>query len=401
MPPKKPVSKSAPKRTVRRTAPRIEDLPATDRIPLLLYRRIAITFTVLVAAALLIVVYLSTMQAVIHIKPTQSALKTEFIAQIMEVPINPTDVAGQVRSGVVAKTQTFKSSGTGAVQVEGLAEGTVTLHNDQSSAQQLVVKTRLLDPKGTQFRLLESVNVPAKGSVVAKVRADVKGAVGDIAPSKFTIPGLSEAKQLLVYAQSAEAFTGGVTSLSVVTQEEIDASAMVLKNSLKEDAVTMMRAESAKGFSGEAFFDEITKQSVSIEPNTQADAYDVTLEVKVTGVFFDKEAIERIAEQKLYDQIGQGHELVSVDKEHEVITVDKYNLEDHTASLRVELTGQSVSSRTSESLDLDRFLGLSEKEVQDLLVTEGIASEVRVEFFPFWVKTVPRLKDHVSIKISE
>lgn len=401
MPPKKPVSKSAPKRAVRRTTPRLEDLPATDRIPLLLYRRIAITFTVLVAAALLIVVYLSTMQAVIHLTPTQSALKSEFIAQVMGVPVSGTDVAGEIRSGTVGKTQTFKASGTGAVQEEGFSEGTVVLHNDQSSAQQLVVKTRLLDPSGVQVRLLDSVTVPAKGAIEAKVRADVKGAGGDLAPTKFTIPGLSEAKQQLVYAQSSSAFSGGVKTLAVVTQEEINGSIETLKQSIKEDAITMMRAESAKSFSGEAFFEEISSQSVSIEPNTQADSYDVTLEVTVTGVFFDKDAIEKIAEQKLYDQIGQGHELISINKEQEVITVDKYNLEDRTASLRVELTGQSVSSRTSESLDLDRFLGLRAEEVRDLLVTEGVATEVRVEFFPFWVKTIPRLKDHVSIKIGE
>ncbi len=401
MPPKKPVSRSSSKRPVRRSTPRIEDLPATDRIPLLLYRRIAITFTVLVAAALLIVVYLSTMQAVIHVRPTQSSLKAEFIAQIMGVPVSPTDVAGEVRSGTVGKTETFKASGTGAVQLEDFAEGTVTLHNNQSSAQQLIVKTRLWDPKGIQFRLLETVNVPAKGTVTAKVRADVKGATGDLAPTKFTIPGLSEAKQLLVFGESTTAFTGGVRSLAVVTKEEMNGSLETLKKTLIEDAKTMMRAESGKGFSGEAFFDEISNQSVSIEPNTQADQYDITLEVKVTGVFFDKNAIEKIAEQKLYDQIGQGHELVSVDKEHGVITVDKYNLEDHTASLRVELTGESISSRTSESLDLDRFLGLNADEVRNLLVTEGVATEVNVEFFPFWVRTVPRLKDHVSIKISQ
>ena len=401
MPPKKTVKKTSPKRTVRKTSPRIEDIPATDRIPLMLYRRIAVTFTVLVAAVLLIVVYLSTMQAIIRVRPMQTTLKTEFIAEAVSVPVNETDVAGQVRSGTLGKTQTFKASAEGAIEIDDFAEGTVTLHNNQSSAQPLVVRTRLLSPEGVQIRLTEGVTVPAKGTIDAHVRADEKGKSGNIAAStRFTIPGLSEAKQTLVYADSVESFSGGVKLLSVITQEEIDTAIATLNTALTEDAKSMLRSESGKSFSGEAFFEEVAEQSVSIEPNTEAEAFDVTFGVKVIGVFFDKNAIEKIAERKLYDQLGQGHELVSIDKEHAVIMVDKYNSEEHTASLRVELTGQSITSRTSKALDVDRFLGMTSEQVEQALIVDGVATEANVDFFPFWVRKIPRLKDHVYIKIN-
>ncbi len=378
----------------------MQDIPATDRVPLLLYRRIATTFTVLVAAALLIVVYLSTMQAVIQVRPTQTTLKTEFIASAVAVPVGDTDVVGEVKSGTVGKTETVKASGKGAVEIEDFAQGIVTLYNDMSSPQQLVVTTRLLSPQGVQVRLIQSVSVPAKGTIDARVKADDKGAKGNLAPTKFTIPGLNEAKQKLVYAQSMEAFTGGSRSLAVVTKEEIDAAVAKLRASLLEDAKSMLKAEVIQKISGDAFFDEVTEQKVSIEPNTQADQYEVTLGLNVTGVFFDKDALVKIAERRLYDQLSQGNEIVSVDTDKMLITVDKFNLADKTASLRVELTAQSITSRTSKALDLDRFLGMNEDEVAKLLTSDGTATDVNVDFFPFWVRTIPRLKDHVYIKIN-
>lgn len=399
MPPKKTAPKRPVKRSAKKPESRIEDLPATDRIPLLLYRRIAITFTVLVVAALLIVVYLSTMQAVIRVRPTQTVLKTEFIAQAVSVPVADTDIAGEVRSGSVGKTETITASGTGAVEQEDFATGKVVIHNDLSTAQPLVAKTRLLSADGVQVRLTETVTVPAKGTVEASVKADEKGKAGNVPAGRFTVPGLNEAKQKLVYAESSEAFTGGVRSMAVVSQEEIDTAVAALRTRLLEDAKSMLRSQGTT-MSGEAFFDEVTEQKVSIEPNTQADRFDVTLGITVTGAFFDKDAIVKIADRKLYDQVGQGHELVAIDHDRMVLTVDKVNKEEQTASLRVELTGQAITSRTSKALDLNRFLGMTEDEVTNLLMSEEVATEVNVDFFPFWVRTIPRLKDHVYIKIN-
>ena len=55
-----------------------EDLEITQpaAVPLIMYRRIALTFIVLVAAALLAVLYLSTVQAIIHVDSTEESITT-------------------------------------------------------------------------------------------------------------------------------------------------------------------------------------------------------------------------------------------------------------------------------------------------------------------------------------
>src|SRR3989338_4000025 len=171
-------------------------------IPLIMYRRIALTLIVLVVCALLAVLYLSTVQAVIHVESTQEPVTTEFVANVFATPTRPTDVKGQVISGSLGKTQSFTPTGTSSKTVEDISTGTVKIYNNLSFAQSLVATTRLLSQEGVLFRLKSAVTIPAGGSVDAPVYADLPGVSGDIKPTRFTIPGLSEVRQASVYAES-------------------------------------------------------------------------------------------------------------------------------------------------------------------------------------------------------
>ena len=368
-------------------------------IPLIMYRRIALTFIVLVVCALLAVLYLSTVQAVIHVQSTQAPVTTEFVANVFATPTRPTDVKGQVISGSLGKTQSFTPTGTSSKTVEDISTGTVKIYNNLSFAQSLVATTRLLSQEGVLFRLKSAVTIPAGGSVEAQVYADLPGASGDIKPTRFTIPGLSEARQSAVYAESSEAFMGGVSTIAIVSQEEMDAVALTLQETLMNDAKEMLVVEADETFSGDSYDVEVVEKTFNIEPGTEAKAFEVTLTIKVTAVFYDKQALEKIAIAKLYEGLGQGQEFVQVDPNTMVVSVDGVNQERQEANIHVTLSGLAIPSQTSDALHVARFVGMTEQEVRDLLLGEGVAAGVQVDFFPFWVKTVPRLKDHIYIDI--
>jgi hypothetical protein len=379
----------------------VEDLEITQpaAVPLIMYRRIALTFIVLVAAALLAVLYLSTVQAVIHINSTEKPITTEFVANVFEVPTRTTDVRGQVVSGTLGKTQTFEPTGDSSKTVEDIARGTVTITNNLTFAQSLVATTRLLSESGVLFRLEDGVSIPAGGSVEAEVYADVAGESGNIQPTRFSIPGLSVQRQESVYATSMEAFTGGIYSVAVVSQEELDAASSELEGTLLEDAKAMLIAEVGETFSGQSYDVEVVEKTFSIEPDTEAQSFDVTLTLKVTAVFFDQEALGKIAVAKLYEGLGQGQEFINVNASNMVVSVEAVDEEAGQANILVSLAVPAITSRTSEALQVGRFVGMSEEEVRELLVGDGVATDVTVEFFPFWVSSVPRLKDHIYIDI--
>jgi hypothetical protein len=395
-----PVKKISKKRiTVKKGEVPIAPLGEPGAVPLLLYRRIAVTFMFVVAAALLTILYLSTVQAVIHINSTQTPLGAEFITDVLPNPTQETDVRGAIAVGTLGRTQTFQASGESKKQIDGIATGEVVITNNLSFAQPLVENTRLLSPEGVLFRLKNGVTVPAGGSVSVMVYADEPGAGGDIQPTGFTIPGLSAARQVSVFAQSSTAFTGGVSEVAVVLKEEIDASVVVLTNTLVSDALAMLKEEVGDTYTGVASSVEEIERVVSIEPGTEAAQYDVNLSLKIAAVFYDKEALREIAVRKLYESLGQGQTFASVGADAMSVEVALYDETTQHANVRVVLSGIAISAQTNEALDVGRFVGLGEEEVRALLINDGIATSVNVEFFPFWVKTIPRLKDHIYIDI--
>jgi hypothetical protein len=396
------IRKSAAKKTSVKKIVAIEDLdihqPAA--MPLMMYRRIAVTFTVLVAATLVIVLFLATVQAVIKVSSTQEPISTEFVANVFETPTRANDIRGVVLSGTVGETRSFDASGEGTKAVEAAAIGQVTIYNNLSFVQPLIATTRFLSADGILFRLEDGVSVPAGGSVVAAVYADEEGASGDIEPTTFIVPGLSSIRQESVHAQSFEAFSGGVSYVSVVTESEMDVSVLALEDSLVADAKAMLVAETGEEYGDVSYSVEVLEKTFSIEPDAEVQNYEVTLSLKVTGVFYDSEALGKIALSKLYEGLGQGQEFMGVSADDIEVRVEGVDEEAQEANIFVKLSAPAITSQTSSALDVGRFVGMTEDEVRTLLIEDEIATEVDVEFFPFWIKTVPRLKDHIYIEIK-
>ncbi|MBI5793938.1 hypothetical protein HZA87_02520 [Candidatus Uhrbacteria bacterium] len=402
MPTKKTTTKK--RVAVKKPGPTIVpiDIHEPGAMPLMIYRRIAVTFVFVVSTVLVAVLYLSTMQAVIHVTSVQTPITTSFVVAVRGTGVENAAIAGRVVSGTLGKTQTITPSTDEASMkdVEGVATGSVTIYNGLTFDQGLVATTRLLSSEGVLFRLEDAVTVPSGGSVQAEVYADEPGASGDILPTKFTIPGLSAIRQASVYAESLEAFTGGITKVAIVSQEDIDEAVAQVQASLESDAQSMLETEVGDAFSWAVYSTAVQEQTVSIEPGSEAASFDVTLGIKVVGVFYDRPALESIAVHKLYEGLGQGQAFVSVDPSMIELTLDTIHEQDQEANVHVSFSANAITSTTNNALDVSRFVGMSERGVVDLLVGEGVATAVDVKFFPFWISHVPRLKDHIYIEIQ-
>ena len=397
-----PKRKAVPKKTAKASSTKKAAVPKHDSttVPLVMYRRIAVGFVVIVAFALMSVLYLATMQAVVHVDAVETVIESEYIISAVEVATSETDVPAEIFNGTLGKTVEVAPTGDGSVEIDAVATGQLSIHNNMTFAQPLVATTRFLSADGVLFRLSNQVNVPAGGTVDAEVYADVEGASGNIAATHFTIPGLSAAKQELVYADSAEVFVGGTFTRAVVSEAEMNTAADTLSGELLQDAMSMFREEATAGYDGELFDVNIQEKSFSIEPNTEADGYEVTMTIEIGAVFYNTEVLENLVVRKLYEGLGQGQEFVDTGLGDLEISIESYSDEDGEASLLTSLKGRAITSRASDALSVERFVGLSGDEVSSLLVGEGVAENVWVEFFPFWVNSIPQLKDHIYIEIE-
>lgn len=389
--------RSVKKAPVRRRVSEEEIPPATS---LALYRRIAVAFVVCVAILLATVLYVATMQAVIRIAPVEETRSTEFLLDVVSVPTRAQEIRGTVLTGRLSRTLTATPSGQGTKEIEGISRGTVTLINTGSTSQVLVKTTRLLTSENILFRIDADVTVPAGGQVDVPAYADAPGASGDIGPTRFTIPGLSVALQKVIYAENASPFVGGRVSVSAVSQSDIDRAIAELRTVLEQDGMSMLRTEAGSGLSGESFTSTIIEQVVSVEAGAEASTFDVTLTLEETGVFFDLEAVKQIAEQELYTTLTPGTAFAQMHLDALQVSVEKIDLTSKTGNIRVYLDGRAVSSLTSPELAPGRFVGMTEREVRDMLVAEGVAEDVSIEFFPPFVKRIPRLRDHIFVEIQ-
>lgn len=383
------------KRTTKRKVSAPKPSPSLN-----LYRRIAVTFVIATFATLAVVVYLSFSRATILITPAAHAVSTTFVADVVGVPADETDVEGIVVSNTFEQASQSVLSGDSVIPVDAKAVGEVTIYNTTNNDQPLVVNTRLLSPENILFRLDEGVTVPAQGSVAVAVHADVAGASGDIGPTRFTIPGLNETLQKVIYAESTEAFTGGVVGLRIVEQEDLDWAATQLENEMLEAAKETLRLQAGADYSGEAFVTEVLEKRSDTQPGVEATSIGIALKMKVVAVFYDADALFALAQAKLYEQMAQGMAVQEVSVDDMQVTIDDYDEVSQIINLSITLAGNATLSPTNTLLDKQQFVGRGAAEVKTALESSDAIKTVEIRFTPFWLKRLPTLKDHIKIVIE-
>ena len=365
-----------------------------------LYRRIAVGFIALVGAILILTLFVTTVNVTIKITPTEQPVETEFIVNVLPTGGAEGTIQGLVTTKIIEQSKSFEPQGEEKKQVVGKSGGTITVYNTTSKAQPLVATTRFLSSEGILFRLDDGVFVPANGQIEAVIRADQPGPQGDIDPGRFTIPGLASSLQPVIYGESVEPMSGGVSYVSVITQEDIDSAGEVLQKELLATAKEELRLEAPSGFDGEIFSTKIVEKVSDTLPDVETDAFVISMTLESTGLFYNKSGLENVVGMKLFEQVKKGQELVSVDWDGLQVELLRQD-ENQSANVKMMVTGSSIISPTHELLAKTGLVGETEEEILSSLVEAGLAETIDVDFFPPWVDTVPSLRDHIKIKIQK
>lgn len=397
--------------TTRKLTPRVikpvEVKPSEPVVPpnpsLRLYRRIAGSFIGVVVVLILIVLVLSTTKAVVRVTPQPREVEASFLVDVVKDGVAEGEVLGSVIEQTFEQAKTFVVTGAEQKEVLDKAGGTVTIINNSSRTQPLVATTRLLSSGGVLFRLDEGVTVPAGGSVVAQVHADQVGPTGDIGPDKFSIPGLVTSLQPLIYAESSAAMSGGQKMVSVVAEGTLDELAGQLSAEISAFGQEQLRLVGKENFDGEAFVVEAVSKESDTKPGEEKESVTISMKVKIVAVFFDGLVLENLVKAKLYESLADG--FVFKDSLDEIglleVAISDAQHGSDQASLRVTAAQSSVVSNTSSFLRPESLIGKTPEEVENYLVSAGLASHVSVWFFPPWLRKVPSMVDHVTVDVVD
>ena len=310
------------------------------------------------------------------------------------------------------KRQSQEFTATGQRQVNDKAKGIITVYNEYSSSPQpLVEKTRFVSEGGQTFRLIKTTTVPGaqilEGKIVGSsidvdVVADQPGGEYNIGPGRFTIPGFQGTpKYNAFYGQSKSAMAGGASGLlKVVTQEDYNKAKNELWQSLQPALDSEFKNQLPSGLKiiDGAQKEEITGVDSTVTVGSPADKFTMTIKGAATVVLFDEKDILEIIRKKLADKLNNNDLSLVTDKiDYQLTSVD-YARGQITA--KVSVSGKLVWKINTDDLKKE-ISGQNEKGIRDIFSRHSEVSEVKVSFWPFWVKNVPNNLDKVIIKVSE
>lgn len=375
----------------------LDTAPIPSQQPVRFYKLIALSFLFVTLILLGTIIFMSAKRAAITIITKSEPLEVTDIITLDPADANAV-VPGLVTTTLVVHEKVFSPEGTRTEDAQ--AEGTVTLVNETDAAQPLIATTRVLSKEGVLFRLKEATTVPAKGEVNARVYADLKGSSGNIGPTTFTIPGLNEDKQKVIYAKSESAMSGGVRTFGVVDQEDVSKAEKVLLEEIKAKGVEKLKVNEKEGMTGVFEVVQYTFEKVD-EVGEEVDSFILNCRATVVGVWYDSAKAKAFAEDVLKKRVVDNSEVLSSMEPTPSIVLESYDLEKGTAKLNVSHRGLVNIDENSQELQKSNFFGKSEDEVKRYVMSLKHVEGVEMMFKPLWNRSVPRVAKNVEIIIRE
>ncbi|MEK7131445.1 MAG: hypothetical protein AAB797_01765, partial [Patescibacteria group bacterium] len=364
--------------------------------PVGFYRTIAVSFLVVTLVLLGVIIFFTSKKAIIVV-----VAKTDNKNVNLDINVAKQKTGGSAIIGIVTTTEfkwTQKYFPTGNKTVNGLAVGSVTLYNDTGAAQPLVKTTRLLTPAGVLFRMADRVVVPAKGQVSVNVYADQPGASGNIGPSKFTIPGLNEEKQKVIYADSAKDMVGGVRTVGVLTAEDLKAAESDYVEKVKQ-AVEGSLGQT-ESLNQKLVFVPAHSVSADRQAGEEVTEFNLTGTNTVVIVYYNSDELKSVLAKEITGRIDASTEKVlSVSKEPQV-SLGSYDLAKQQARLSVYQDVLVTLDANADKLAAGNFFGKSKDEIERYVFGLGHVVGVDVKFSPSWMRSAPAVADRIQVIVK-
>lgn len=304
--------------------------------------------------------------------------------------------------------RTVSVEATGEEYAEEKASGLITIYNEFSNSQQVLVKnTRFESPEGYIYRIDKNVTIPGMsngkpGSTQIEVYADEAGSEYNIEPSTFTIPGFKGAEQYdAFYAKSNSAMTGGKKGdYPIINDEDLAKAEEELQEGVEEELSKNVDELIPEGF---LFFDNA--YSIEEDRETKTDNGNVTLNLNayLHGVLLKEDRLEAYLYKETFDKTDPVEvknwenltfEFQNTDniKDAEELTFSvsgkiKFYRIINTETLAEELTG--ISIRDTEKIE--RIFNEESHPIHKAEVSK---------ISPFWMPTFPGNPEKIKINVN-
>ncbi len=373
-----------------------------------IYRRIAYFFIFLVFILLLTSAYFLLTKVVITLVPDQQRMSNNLIFDVKDkdsdASVSRSSIKGVVKTMQIEYKKAYPASGSEVIGKEAI--GQAIIFNNYSKSQMLVATTRLLSASGQLFRLKNTVNVPAGGSIKVEIYADEPTPEMAINPTKFNIPGLWAGLQDKIYAETKEKIVYQQKIKKHLIQKDIDNGIRDMRQQLLSKAKT----EINKKYNDydEVIYnidDDSIQSSIDAEVGDEINEANITMSAKVVVVAFKGQEASALAKKKFITSLSDNKELVNFDQKNIIYSLNNYNDIDGVATINATFEGKISLKKDSSVIDKEKIIGLNKKQLEIYLDNLEDVSGHEIKFYPSFLpdflKKVPRLPERINIKVKK
>lgn len=330
----------------------------------------------------------------------QPEVSTTMVANIQRDPsLKDLAVPGVVMEVMVSDSASGPTTGLRQSQSDTL--GSVTLTNQTPRSQVLVATTRLLASDGTLLRLKDRVNVPAQGTITAAVYADKPEEFRELAPTKFTIPGLAESLQSEIFASTQQPLKPGGL-ISVVQTADIDALEKTLTDQLAQKALLEINQQLTpeQSLYTKLVESEVVDRQPDARPGDERTSVTLTLNMRVAVIAFDEARMLALVSKQLSQTLPPGQRLAGLGVENVAYKVQAYDPVTNFATVTVNAKSAVGLAEDSPWLNSGALVGMTAPQIKQYYAPLGSNATVDVRLIPSWLPTAPRVANRIKIVIK-
>jgi len=319
----------------------------------------------------------------------------------------------EVIKASASESVSVRSSGT--KMVEKKTTGTLTIYNTFSKQPvRRIPNTRFETPDGKIFRSHTVANIPGykvasgktvPGSVEVGVTAENAGALYNIGPSAFTLPGLAGSPMFeSVYAKSNAPMSGGFSgTVKVVSDADLGKARSTLEGAVTEKILAKIKSQIPEDkvffndYSIDSTFNEYggsASSTIKTDDNSQV----VSMDGTATAVVFDKQELSTYLARRVLS--GAGEVNLRIDNWTDLTA----SLDQATElgdggdfSLRVKGNARFVWQVDEAALKKD-LAGIKKTEYTKVFLNYPSINTAEVSISPFWSGSFPSNAKRIIIR---
>ena len=371
------------------------------------YKKVIIWFILAAVIICVVALYFVLSRATIYLLPK---IETKEVTVEVITDANTPDInyeTNTLRGILISEESSFSESfdNIPPKKLEENAKGEIKVHNGYTRAQgfkegDILVSDTTPEQK---VRVTENLIVYRTQTKTLQVEAVEKGVAGHIPPTTFKFEKYDDFMNEKVTAKSETAFSGGIRTANMITEDDINVAKSQLLKKAKEDNAKKI---SAKLRSGEELKDEYTVDQIiafhsSVAAPFEADNFKADITVKTTAAIFKKEDLDKLITQKLGKMADTNQEFLDYDESSVSLEIEKISTEEKKAYLKIKIKGRFQPKLSTALFNKDEIKGFNERAVRTYYQNFNELEGVEVKFWPRFRKTVPDIDSRIIIEIKK